>query len=103
MQYLNPAAFARVPIGPLSGATLRPGNIGQGAIRGPGNLRFDLSLGKNFAITEKMRLQVRADGFNAFNHANFIGLSTAVDNPRFGKFTSTRGARVVQFSTRLTF
>ena len=103
LQYLNPAAFARVPIGPRSGATLRPGSIGQGAIRGPGNLRFDFSLGKNFAITEKMRLQVRADGFNAFNHANFVGLSTAVDNPRFGKFTSTRGARVVQFSTRLTF
>ena len=103
LQYLNPAAFARVPNGARSGATLRPGTIGQGAVRGPGNVRFDLSLGKNFSLTEKMRLQVRADGFNAFNHTNFVGLATAVENPRFGKFTSTRGARVVQFSARFTF
>lgn len=103
LQYLSPAAFARVPIGARSGATLRPGTIGQGAVRGPGNQRFDLSLGKNFALTETARLQIRADGFNAFNRTNFVGLVTAVDNPRFGKFTSTRGARVVQFSARITF
>ncbi|MCU1325246.1 MAG: TonB-dependent receptor plug [Bryobacterales bacterium] len=103
LQYLNPAAFARVPIGSLSGATLRPGTIGQGAVRGPGNQRFDLSFGKNFSVAEKMRLQVRADAFNAFNHTNFVGLTTAVENPRFGKFTSTRGARVVQLSARISF
>ncbi len=103
LQYLNAAAFARVPNGARSGATLRPGTIGQGAVRGPGNLRMDLSLGKNFFLTEKMRLQFRADGFNAFNHTNFVGLTTAVENPRFGRFTSTRGARVVQFSARLSF
>ena len=103
LQYLNPAAFARVPIGSLSGATLRPGNIGQGAVRGPGNLRLDLSLGKNFSLSEKVRLQIRADGFNGLNHTNFVGLTTGVENPRFGRFTSTRGARVVQFSARLTF
>jgi hypothetical protein len=103
LQYLNPAAFQRVAIGARSGATVRPGNIGQGAIRGPGNLRMDLSLGKNFSLTEKSRLQFRADGFNAFNHTNFVGMNTGIENPRFGKFSSTRGARVIQFSARLSF
>ena len=103
LQYLNPAAFQRVAIGARSGATLRPGNIGQGAIRGPGNLRMDLSLGKNFSLSEKSRLQFRADAFNAFNHTNFVGMNTGIENPRFGKFTSTRGARVIQFSARLSF
>ena len=65
--------------------------------------RHQIGMSDRLRRNAQMRLQVRADGFNAFNHANFIGLSTAVDNPRFGKFTSTRGARVVQFSTRLTF
>jgi len=103
LQYLNPAAFARVPLGARSGATIRPGNIGQGAVRGPGNVRFDLSLGKNFTPREGMRLQIRADGFNALNHTNFVGLVTAVDNPRFGRFTSTRGTRVIQLNARINF
>ena len=64
---------------------------------------MDLSLGKNFFLTETTRLQFRADGFNGFNHTNFVGLTTAVENPRLGKFTSTRGARVIQLSARLSF
>ncbi len=103
LQYLNPAAFARVPLGARSGATLRPGNIGQGAVRGPGNVRFDLSLGKNFAVREGIRLQFRADAFNALNHTNFVGLVTGLDNPRFGRFTTTRGTRVVQLNAHLNF
>ncbi|MGH9662446.1 MAG: TonB-dependent receptor domain-containing protein, partial [Bryobacteraceae bacterium] len=48
LQYLNPAAFARVPINAVSGATVRPGNIGNGAIRAPGAWTLDFSLAKNF-------------------------------------------------------
>src|SRR5262249_44733163 len=36
LQYLNRAAFALVPINPASGATIRPGNVGNGAVRSPG-------------------------------------------------------------------
>lgn len=103
LQYLDQGVFRRVPLVPASGATIRPGNIGQGAIRGPGNVRLDLSLGKNFSMNERFRFQLRADAFNAMNRTNFVGLTTAVDNPRFGKFTSTRGARVIQLSARLNF
>ena len=59
LQYLNRAAFALVPISPVSGASIRPGNVGNGAVRGPGLQNLDLSLAKNVAITERLKLQLR--------------------------------------------
>src|SRR5262249_35215312 len=103
LQYLNRAAFALVPISPLSGATIRPGNVGNGAVRGPGLQNLDFSLSKNFLVTERMKLQLRADSFDFFNHTNFTGLSTSLNSPTFGRFTATRGARVVQLNARLSF
>jgi len=37
---------------------------------GPGAWTFDLSLSKNFPLTERMKLEFRAEGFNIMNHAN---------------------------------
>jgi hypothetical protein len=56
-------------------------------------------------------LQIRADMINAFNHTNFgpapgtagFGVATDINAGNFGRFTSTRGARLVQFNARLTF
>ena len=103
LQYLNRAAFALVPISAVSGATIRPGNVGNGAVRGPGLLNVDFSLAKNVSITEKVKLQLRADSFDFLNHTNFTGLSTSLNSPTFGRFTSTRGARLVQLNARLSF
>ncbi len=103
LQYLNKNSFAPVPISPVSGATIRPGSAGNGEVRGPGLWNVNASLGKNFAITERMRLQIRADSFNFFNHTNFSGLSTSINSPTFGRFTSTLGARVVQLNAHLIF
>ena len=36
LQYLNRAAFGLVPISNVSGATTRPGTLGNGVIEGPG-------------------------------------------------------------------
>ena len=47
LQYLNRAAFALVPISSVSGASIRPGNVGNGAVRGPGLQNLDFSLAKN--------------------------------------------------------
>jgi hypothetical protein len=103
LQYLNPAAFGRLPVSPASGRTIRPGNVGSGAIRGPGRWNIDFSLGKNFYLTESAKLQVRMDAFNAFNHTNLSSFPTDLTNSRFGKFTSTRGARVIQLNARFSF
>jgi len=103
LQYLNRAAFAPVPRSAISGATLRPGNIGNGALRGPGLWDVDLSFGKNFSITEQVKLQLRADMFTALNHTNLGGPVTNIESPLFGRITSARGARQIQLNMRLSF
>jgi hypothetical protein len=103
LQYLNPFAFATVPVGSASGGTLRPGNIGNGAIRGPGQWNLDFSFAKNFAIAEHIHLQIRTDMFDALNHTNLSGLITEITDPRFGRLTSTLGARTIQLNGRLSW
>ena len=101
--YLNRAAFASVPIGAASGATLRPGSSGNGEYRGPGQWRIDFSLGKNFAVTERTQFQIRFDSFNVTNHTNYVGLSSNINAANFGRLTSSRGARVIQLNAHLRF
>jgi outer membrane receptor protein involved in Fe transport len=104
LQYLNKASFAAVPISQASGLPIRPGSIGRGAVRGPGFWNLDLSLGKNFKVTEKVQFQIRMDAFNSLNHTNLSSFaSTDVLNSNFGRFTNTRGARVSQLNGRLTW
>ena len=101
--YLNRAAFLRVPTGAASGATVRPGNLGVGAIRGPGLWNMDASIGKEFLLKEKWKFQFRTDLFNAFNHTNFSNPTTNITSGTFGRILSTRGARVIQLNARLSF
>ncbi|MGH9672370.1 MAG: TonB-dependent receptor domain-containing protein, partial [Bryobacteraceae bacterium] len=103
LQYLNRPAFLRLPIIAASGATPRPGNIGQGAIRLPRRWNLNFSLGKNFAIGERWRLQMRGDMFNFFNHTNFSSVTTDITSGNFGRYSGTTGARVVQLNARLSW
>lgn len=63
--YLNPAAFMETPAGGLGNA---PRTLD---LRGPWQQNLDLSLQKNFQITEKVRLQFRVDAINVLNHPLF--------------------------------
>jgi hypothetical protein len=47
------------------------GNSGQGILEGPGFKNVDFSLLKNIPITEKVRVQFRAEVFNLFNTPQF--------------------------------
>ena len=102
LQYVNRAAFQAVPTVRLSGVPERNGNLGRGALRAPGLLNLDLSLAKNLAITERYRLQIRADVFDSLNHTNFTGVSSDVNAGNFGRLTSAV-ARTLQLNARLTF
>jgi Carboxypeptidase regulatory-like domain/TonB-dependent Receptor Plug Domain len=62
--YLNALAFAQPATGTF-------GSLGRDQIYGPGFMNFDFSVTKNFGIREKMKLQLRAEMFNIFNHPNF--------------------------------
>ncbi|HET8922187.1 MAG TPA: TonB-dependent receptor [Candidatus Acidoferrum sp.] len=49
-----------------------PANMtGRNAFRGPGAWNLDLAVSKSFALTERMKLEFRAEGFDLFNHHNF--------------------------------
>jgi Outer membrane receptor proteins, mostly Fe transport len=100
--YLNRQAFAMVPLGPGRNP-IRPGNVGVGAIRGPAASNLDLSLSKSFSIVERVKLQIRADAYNALNHTPYSGFTTSINSAIFGAFTSNAGARQVQLNARLTF
>ena len=103
LQYLNRSAFALVPLGAVSRASERPGNVGNGAIRTPGAVNLDFSIGKSVAITEKSKIQIRADMFNALNHTNLNGLRNSLNDTFFGQLLGTAGARIVQLNARFSF
>ncbi len=103
LQYLNRAAFARIPVSSASGAPIRPGNVSPGLVREPGMWNLNASIAKNFSIREGVRLQIRTDMFNALNHTNLSGLRTSVNDRFFGMLLATRGARVIQLNGRITF
>lgn len=56
------------------------GNSGRNSFRNPLNQSHDLALFKNFQITEKIKLQFRAEMFNFLNHANFNGPNTNIND-----------------------
>ena len=66
----NSAAYA-VPPGYNGTWGNDPGAVGRNDLRGPAFFQWDFSGMKNFGITEKTRLQFRADLFNLLNHPNF--------------------------------
>ncbi len=54
------------------------GTVGRNSLRGPAFFQWDLSGMKNFAVTEGVKLQFRADIFNILNHPNFSNIDTGI-------------------------
>jgi outer membrane receptor protein involved in Fe transport len=90
------------------------GNLGRNTFVGPKQFFADMSLFKNFNITETVGLQFRVEGFNVFNHTNFVlanpgqpGTETThnqfPNNATFGQAGGTLNARNLQFGLKLSF
>jgi hypothetical protein len=95
----------------------------RNTFRGPGYTNLDLGLFKNFSITERFKLQFRAEFFNALNHANFESPrdstdgSTLITSTGFGRtccsaastpssanvIATGESARVIQLGLKLSF
>nr|MDQ2936436.1 hypothetical protein [Acidobacteriota bacterium] len=102
---VNPAAF-KIP------AAGKFGNLKRGDVRGPGIKNIDFSVAKNWKMKERYGFQFRTEMFNIFNHTNFRahnlsvaggGIENNFSNPGFGRATSTRGPREIQFGFKFTF
>ena len=79
------------------------GNVGRNAFRGPGFTQWDLGVSKNFAFTERVRLQFRSEFFNVLNHTNLGIPNQQANSTAFGSITGTFPARQVQFGMKLMF
>ncbi len=79
------------------------GNEGRNAIRGPGLATVDVSLFKNFPVTESKRVQFRAEAFNALNHANFALPENDLASPEFGQILQAAPPRLLQLAVKFLF
>jgi hypothetical protein len=103
--WINPGAFVVPSNAEVAGGNFF-GNAGRGSIREPLLSNLDLSLAKNFAIRESVRLQFRAECYN-FTNTPFFGnpgsVGTVVGTATFGKVTSAGDPRVIQFGLKLLY
>ena len=80
-------------------------NTSRGTIEGPPTVRFDVSLFKNitFGEDDRVKLQLRGEFFNVFNHTNFRAISTTVTAANYGQVTTVRDPRTIQIGAKLSF
>lgn len=101
-RWFDPNAFLLPTVGTF-------GNVGRGVLRGPGLGTVDLSLLKDTQLSERFKLQFRAEFFNLLNRANFgvpnpTVFSGVTFNASAGLITTTTtSARQIQGGLKLIF
>jgi hypothetical protein len=75
----------------------------QGPVVGPGYFDADLSLQKNFQLSERTRLQFRSDFVNAFNHVNLNTPNSSCCGGTMGVVSTSSSPRVIQFALKLYY
>jgi hypothetical protein len=97
VSYLNPSAFGLPALGTY-------GNLGKGALTGPGLVNWDTGVFKEFLLRgERLRLQFRGEFFNTLNHANFNNPNVSQSAGGFGTITSAQDPRIGQLALKLQF
>lgn len=94
--WFNTAAFAQP-------AAYTFGNAGIGIVRGPGLINIDLSVLRNFRVTERVRAELRGEFFNALNHTNFGNPGATFGASNFGVISSAGPARQIEVGVRVLF
>ena len=99
---------------PVNNPADRTYGLPRNALRGPHVTNLDIAIAKTTAISERFKLEIRAEFFNALNHPEFaqptlLDGATDINDPlKFGQITTTgnfRAAtpRIGQVALRLTF
>src|SRR5215813_5149546 len=102
-QWFDPAAISGAPVVGADGTT-GFGNLSRNSFRGPFQQNWDISIGKNFRITENTAFKFSADFFNIWNHPIFASPNNIFNGLGFGTITSTKGTpRLIQFAGRFSF
>jgi hypothetical protein len=97
-EYFNTAAVTAP--GALSG-----GNLGMQSNTAPPTRTLDFSVFKDFPITERFRVQFRAESFNLTNTPQYNVPDLTLGDSNFGKITGTAAGseRHIQFALRVQF
>ena len=95
-EWFNGNAFALPAAGTF-------GSLGRNVVVGPGLDSWDVSAQKSFAVTEQVKLQFRAEMFNAPNHVSFYSVGTQLGASNFGQVTSAYPPRTFQLALKLAF
>jgi hypothetical protein len=96
IQWFDPSAFSQPAAGTFGNCPA------QGPVVGPGYFDADLSLQKNFLITESKKLQFRADFLNSTNHPSF-GAPAHSLGTGMGISDVTQDSRQLQFALKFIF
>jgi hypothetical protein len=94
--YVNTAAFAK----PATGSA---GNLGKGALRGPGLWVWDMGFFKSLPVRDKVTIQMRLEYFNIFNRANFLDPNTSLAAGGFGGIRGANDPRIGQAALKVVF
>ena len=88
----------------------RFGSLGRNVVIGPTFNNTDFSIAKTTKLGERLRLQLRAEFFDLFNHANLGQPGNVAGSSSFGRITNTRfptgesgSSRQIQFALRVIF
>jgi outer membrane receptor protein involved in Fe transport len=85
------------------------GNLGRNTFLGPGQWYADMTLSKTFKFTERVSMKFDANGFNVFNHTNFLlataggGAHNKYTSGNFGEAAGTLNPRQVQVGVKISF
>jgi hypothetical protein len=79
------------------------GNAGRNILEAPGTFKWDMAIHKNFNPNERIRIQFRAESFNAFNHPIFDRPNPTVGNRNFGIVTGAAPGRIMQMGLKVIF
>ena len=64
---------------------------------------LDVSVVRTFRASESVRVQFRAELFNALNHTNFGYPNVQANNPQFGTISTALPPRQSQFALKIIF
>jgi carboxypeptidase family protein/TonB-dependent receptor-like protein len=95
-RFFDTAAFETAP-------QFTIGNSSRNPVRGPGYRAGDIMLGKTFAMTERFRMEVRAEAFNLTNTPPLGPPNGSFGTTAFGTITTALDPRVFEFVLKLHF
>jgi hypothetical protein len=84
-------------------------NLGRNTFVGPGQWYADMTLSKTFKFTERVNMKFDANGFNVFNHTNFLlataggGAHNKFTSGNFGQAAGTLNPRQIQIGVKISF